>query len=187
MGGYLDPSPNWPAEPLTRREGEILRLLATDLSNQQIADQLCLSLSSVKWFSWQIYQKLGIKNRRQALTRARSLGLLDDHPVKDAFLHNLPSQLTSFIGREKEISHLCSLLTTYRLVTLAGPGGAGKTRLALQVGGLLSGIFPDGAWLVDLAPLSEPGLIPQTIAAALHLTLSVEHSPGTSLLNGLRN
>src|SRR6266436_3610595 len=72
--------------------------------------------------------------------------------------HNLPYQLTSFIGREQEIAQLGELAAANRLVTLTGAGGAGKTRLALQVAGELLDAFPDGVWLVELAALSDPRL-----------------------------
>src|SRR6266487_6642877 len=65
--------------------------------------------------------------------------------------HNLPYQLTSFIGREQEIAQLTELVTANRLVTLTGAGGAGKTRLAIEVASRLTGAFPDGVWLVELA------------------------------------
>src|SRR6516164_484463 len=81
--------------------------------------------------------------------------------------HNLPSQLTSFIGREQEIAQLKELLTTNRLVTLTGAGGAGKTRLALQAASQLLDAFADGVWLVELAALSDPSLVTQAVVSAL--------------------
>jgi predicted ATPase/class 3 adenylate cyclase len=83
--------------------------------------------------------------------------------------HNLPTQLTSFIGREKEIAAAQQLLQTARLVTLTGPGGTGKTRLAMQVAAGLLEQFEDGVWLVELAPLSDPTLVPAIAARALGL------------------
>src|SRR6266496_2842500 len=83
--------------------------------------------------------------------------------------HNLPYQLTSFIGREQEIAQLEELVTANRLVTLTGAGGAGKTRLAIEVASRLTGAFPDGVWLVELAALSDPRLVPQAVAQALAL------------------
>ena len=83
---------------------------------------------------------------------------------------NLPIQLTTFIGRQSEIRDLTELLpgkSPSRLVTLTGPGGMGKTRLALQTGISLLGLYPEGAWFVDLTPLSTPELIPQTVASTL--------------------
>src|SRR6266542_2671845 len=70
--------------------------------------------------------------------------------------HNLRYQLTSFIGREQEIAQLKELVAKNRLVTLTGAGGAGKTRLAIEVASRLVDAFPDGVWLVDLATLSDP-------------------------------
>jgi predicted ATPase/transcriptional regulator with XRE-family HTH domain len=83
--------------------------------------------------------------------------------------NNLPSPLTSFVGREAEVVTIGELLCapSARLVTLTGPGGSGKTRLALAVAGELFGAFPDGVFFVDLAPLAEPARVLPTIAAAL--------------------
>ncbi len=83
--------------------------------------------------------------------------------------HNLPYQLTSFIGREHEIAQLEELVTANRLVTLTGAGGAGKTRLAIEVASRLVDAFADGVWLVELAALSDPHLVPQVVARALEL------------------
>ncbi len=83
--------------------------------------------------------------------------------------NNLPQQLTSFVGRETEIAAVERLLADARLLTLTGPGGAGKTRLALQVAAETVDQYPDGVWLVELAPLSDPALVPQEIASALDI------------------
>ena len=80
--------------------------------------------------------------------------------------NNLPVQLTSFIGREKEMAEIKQALAEHRLVTLTGSGGAGKSRLSLQVAGDVLVQFPNGIWFVELAPLAEPDLIPQTILTA---------------------
>src|SRR5499427_7036432 len=96
--------------------------------------------------------------------------------------HNLPSQLTSFIGREQEIAQLKNLLTTNRLVTLTGAGGAGKTRLAIEVAGSLLDTFADGVWLVELAALSDPQLVAQAAAEVLGL----KEQPGKSLTEIVR-
>lgn len=81
--------------------------------------------------------------------------------------NNLPTELTSFVGREREIRELRELVGEHRLVTVAGPGGCGKTRLALQVAADLVGSFRDGVWLTDLAPLMEPKLVPGTLAGVV--------------------
>ncbi len=80
---------------------------------------------------------------------------------------NLPAQLTSLVGREQEISEVGRLLAEHRLLTLTGPGGCGKTRLALAVGAGIVGGFEDGVWLVELASLSDPDLIAQEVASVL--------------------
>ncbi len=81
--------------------------------------------------------------------------------------HNLPVPLTNFIGREREIAELLRLAVSTRLLTLTGAGGCGKTRLALELAANVLDRFPDGVWVVDLAALSEPGLVTQTVASAL--------------------
>jgi non-specific serine/threonine protein kinase len=81
--------------------------------------------------------------------------------------HNLPALLSSFVGRKAEIADVRRLLRTQRLVTLTGPGGCGKTRLALQVASDALPEFEDGAWLIELGSLADPTLVPQTVASAL--------------------
>lgn len=81
--------------------------------------------------------------------------------------HNLPLKLTSFIGREKEIAGLKKQLKEHRLVTLTGSGGIGKTRLSIQIAHELLPQFSDGVWLVELAPLTDPALMPQAVCAVL--------------------
>jgi DNA replication protein DnaC len=75
--------------------------------------------------------------------------------------HNLPASSTSFVGREREIAEARRMLSMTRLLTLTGAGGSGKTRLAVEAAGGLAGAYPDGVWMAELAPLSEPGLVPQ--------------------------
>ena len=103
-------------------------------------------------------------------------GLAADFPPLrslETFPNNLPAQLTSFIGREREISDVKAALSTGRLVTLTGAGGAGKTRLALQVAADLLDEFADGIWLAEFPALTDPTLVAQTVAAAIGLR---EHS-----------
>ena len=75
-------------------------------------------------------------------------------------LQHLPVQLTSFVGREAEMNDVRRILADNRLVTLTGAGGAGKTRLAVQVAAQIAGGFAGGVWLVDLAPITDPDLVP---------------------------
>ena len=83
--------------------------------------------------------------------------------------NNLPTLLSAFVGREKELAEVRELSRTSRLVTLTGAGGSGKTRLALQAGAELIGRIPDGVWLAELAPLTDGGQIPGAVAAAMGL------------------
>lgn len=113
---------------------------------------------------------LGIADlERPAWVRfARGLG---EHPAPAQFPQktNLPSQLTSFVGRKKELSEIKDALSKYRLVTLTGSGGVGKSRLSLQVGTDLLSTFPDGVWFIELASLSDPSLLIHTIQNTLGL------------------
>lgn len=101
--------------------------------------------------------------------------------------HNLPAQLTSFIGRQKEISAVAKLITANRIVTLTGSGGAGKTRLSLQVGTQCLRQFPNGVWIAELAPVPDPALIPQTLLGIFNLREDVQRAPLEVLIDYLRN
>ena len=82
---------------------------------------------------------------------------------------NLPVELTSFVGREAEVHRVREVLSTSRLLTLTGPGGTGKTRLAMRVASEISFEFPDGVFFVDLAAVTDPALVIPTVAAALQV------------------
>jgi predicted ATPase/class 3 adenylate cyclase len=135
------------------------------------------------------------EHRLKDLRRPRQLyqlvigGLPADFPPLKSLnpdRHNLPIQLTSFIGREHDIAAVMRLLATTRLLTLTGPGGTGKTRLALQVATEMLTHFPDGVWLVELAPVSNPVLVPQTLATTLRLSEESGRPLLTTLTNHLR-
>jgi predicted ATPase/class 3 adenylate cyclase len=98
---------------------------------------------------------------------------LPDHfpPVRslDATPNNLPTQATSFVGRESELASALALFTSNRLLTLTGSGGTGKTRLAIHIAADTLDRYADGAWLVDLAPITDPAAVGSTVALALHI------------------
>ena len=174
-------------EPLTERELVVLNLIARGLSNREIANELVLTLGTVKWYNRQIYSKLGVHSRTQAVERAKQVGLFDTHP--ETFLspgiisgHNLPAQVTTFIGRDYEIEEITRLLKTTRLLTLTGPGGSGKTRLALQAAAGVLERFEDGVFFVNLAPIRDPQFVPSTIAQ----TLGIREVAGLQLIETIK-
>ena len=107
--------------------------------------------------------------------------------VEEVRRHNLPEQLTSFVGRDHEISEIDRLLVSTRLLTLTGAGGCGKTRLALRVAAASLPRFKDGAWLVDLAPLSDASLVTQTVATVLGVREGSTRSLRESVIEHLRH
>jgi predicted ATPase/DNA-binding CsgD family transcriptional regulator len=179
------------SEPITEREREILALLAEHHTNKEIAASLHLALSTVKWYTRQIFGKLSVDNRREAVRRASDLGILGGEPKQTP--NNLTSPATPFIGREEEVAQIVHLLTREdsRLITLHGPGGSGKTRLAIQAAENLlksgSDLFPSGIWLVSLAKLQSPDSLVQTIASTTGCTFfDREREPLQQLLDYLR-
>jgi predicted ATPase/class 3 adenylate cyclase/DNA-binding CsgD family transcriptional regulator len=100
---------------------------------------------------------------------------------KSVSTHNLPAQLTSFIGRQAQMADVRTLLADNRLVTLTGAGGAGKTRLAIEISARVASEFANGAWYVDLAPTTYAEVVPVVVARALGLP----DQPGTSTLDTL--
>jgi predicted ATPase/class 3 adenylate cyclase/DNA-binding CsgD family transcriptional regulator len=111
--------------------------------------------------------------------------LCNDFPplrtAKAAVSHNFPVQLTSFVGRGAQMTDLEKLLVDNRLVTLTGAGGAGKTRLAVEIAARIAPEFRHGIWYVDLAPVTHPGVVPVTVARALGLP----DQPGRSTMDTL--
>src|SRR6266540_1434280 len=101
--------------------------------------------------------------------------------------NNLPIQVTSFVGREKEIGEVKQLLSTARLLTLTGSGGTGKTRLSLHVAAEVLDTFKNGVWFIELAPLSDPALVPFNIASALGLREEPGRPLITTLMDWLRD
>ena len=99
----------------------------------------------------------------------------------------LPLEVTGFVGRHRELAELVGLLRTARLVTVTGPGGVGKTRVALRAATQLSGEFTDGACLVELSGLHDPELLPDTIATSLGLPGTEPGSQLDAIIEHLRD
>src|SRR6266480_2351674 len=113
---------------------------------------------------------LGLSHRTLAMepggltgSRSRSLFTMARPPRRSG---NLPREATSFIGRRRELAELRRKLTAARLVSLVGPGGVGKTRLAVRIGTDLGRGFPDGVWLVELAEVRDPTLVGNAVVTA---------------------
>ena len=116
-------------------------------------------------------------------------GLPDDFPplkTLEATPNNLPTQLTSFIGRDDQVREARELLARSRLLTLTGPGGTGKTRLSLQIAANVLDQFPDGVYFVPLSAIHEPELVPSAIAQALSISTTGRRRPIDALIDHLR-
>ncbi len=177
------------SESLTEREQEILTCMVDGLANREIAEHLHLAHRTIKWYISQIYSKLGVSSREEAITLAASWGLLALVPDtrKSTTRNNLPIQPTSFIGRQRELVEIASLLANpdVRLLTILAPGGMGKTRLALAAAEQQLGRYADGVFFVPLAPLSSPDDIVTTIAASVGFSFSGSEPPHRQLLDYL--
>jgi predicted ATPase/DNA-binding XRE family transcriptional regulator/Tfp pilus assembly protein PilF len=106
--------------------------------------------------------------------------------AKTAIPNNLPASLTTFIGREKELVEILQMIRKHRLVTLTGSGGVGKTRISLELGGQVLDEYANGVWLAELAPLSDPELLAQTVASVFGILSQSARSYTELLINFLR-
>ena len=146
-------------------------LVAEGLTDREIARRLFISERTAEGHVQQIRNKLGFDNRTQIASWATRQGLSPGAaPVRPGAVptpNNLPSHLTTFVGRERELGEIRRLLQRARLLTVTGPGGCGKTRLVVQAAAEVVHRYPDGVWFVDLGPVSDPLVVPRAVAAAL--------------------
>ncbi len=176
-----------PAEDLTWREQDILVLLAEHLSNREIATHLHIAESTVKDYVGKILSKLYAKNRREAVERAEALGLLErDRKIGARSPTNLPTESTPFIGRKDELTAIKRHIQETRLLTIIGPGGIGKTRLALKAAEETVGEFQDGCFFISLAPIHSVKNIIQAIAETVKFPLATYEDPERQLLRYLQ-
>ncbi|WP_306360227.1 LuxR C-terminal-related transcriptional regulator [Nocardia sp. CC227C] len=150
---------------ISEREAEVLALVGQHRSNAEIAAQLYISVRTVETHVSSLLRKVGVPDRRALAGRAAEL--TGKEPTEEAA--TLPSPLTSFVGRTSERVALREAVTAHRHVTALGPGGVGKTRLALAVAADLAGAFGGGAWFVDLVPVTDPEMTGSAVARALGL------------------
>jgi predicted ATPase/DNA-binding CsgD family transcriptional regulator len=150
---------------ISAREAEVLALVGERLSNAEIGARLYISARTVESHVSSLLRKLDVPDRRALAQRASELGRADrSHPAPV-----LPTPLTSFVGRVREKAELTEMIKLHRQVTAVGPGGVGKTRLALAVAAEASGEYPDGVWFVDLVPVTDAGLLAAAVVGALGL------------------
>ncbi|HET6310461.1 MAG TPA: tetratricopeptide repeat protein [Candidatus Nitrosotalea sp.] len=153
---------------LTPRELQVAHLVREGLTDREIAEKLFITRRTAEWHLKQIFNKLGFNSRAQvAAWVAHDQAVGSQAVSSERPRHNLPLQLTTFVGRGKELAEIERLLATKRLVTLTAVGGAGKTRLALEVATRTRDAYVDGAWLVDLTPINEGRLVPRVFGSAL--------------------
>ncbi|MER6956613.1 LuxR C-terminal-related transcriptional regulator [Streptomyces sp. NPDC000618] len=167
-------SPVVPGVPaVSSREAEVLALLGEHLSNAEISARLFISVRTVESHVSALLRKLEAPDRRALSRRAAESAPADRSRPAPA----LPAPLTAFVGRVRERAELAEALKTRRQVTAVGPGGVGKTRLALAVAAEATDDFADGVWFVDLAPVTDPGRVGAAVAAAV----GVGEQPGRGI------
>lgn len=160
-GDYFGPAVNRVARLLAIAHGgqTVLSAAARFIAQTQLpADAALLDLGS---------HRLKDLSQPELVAQLNATGLRAEFPPLaslDRTQTNLPVQFAALIGRETEVGDVAALVRSQRLVSLCGAGGVGKTRIACQVGADLLGEFPDGVWFIDLAPISDPALVPRTLA-----------------------
>lgn len=161
------------AVDISPREAEVLTLVGAHLSNAEIAARLFISVRTVESHVSSLLRKLEVPDRRALAQRTpEPAGAAPSHPAPA-----LPAPLTSFIGRVSEQAALTEMLKAHRQVTAAGPGGVGKTRLALAVAAEAAGEYYDEVWFVDLVPVTDPGMLATAVAG----TLGLGEQPGRDM------
>lgn len=160
---------------ISAREAEVLALVGEHLSNAEIGARLFISVRTVESHVSSLLRKLEVPDRRALAQRAAGSAAAERSlpaPV-------LPTPLTSFVGRVRERAELAELLRRHRQVTAVGPGGVGKTRLALAVAAEVAGEYPDGVWFVDLVPVTNPDI--RAVAGTVALALGLGEQPGRGM------
>jgi predicted ATPase/DNA-binding CsgD family transcriptional regulator len=155
------------ASVVSDREAEVLEAIRAHLTNAQIAGQLHISIRTVESHVSSLLRKFGVPDRRALAVLAPDVPT--PREAGSSSTAGLPSTRTSFIGRSEEQAEVIGALAEHRLVTLLGPGGVGKTRLAARVAQAAAADYPLGAAFIDLVPVRE-GYVAQAVAAVLGLS-----------------
>jgi predicted ATPase/DNA-binding CsgD family transcriptional regulator len=167
---------------ISAREAEVLTLVGEHRSNAEIGAQLFVSVRTVETHVSSLLRKLGVPDRRALAGLATELARAER---ASRALAGLPSPLSPFIGRARERAELRDAVRAHRQVTAVGPGGVGKTRLALAVAADLAGDFEDGVWFTDLVPVTDPEMTGSAVAAALGVGEQQGHTIEDSVLAAL--
>jgi predicted ATPase/DNA-binding CsgD family transcriptional regulator len=154
---------------VSSREAEVLAAVAEHLTNAEIAARLFISVRTVESHVSSLLRKLQAGDRRELISQAGEFLSPPLNRSDRRAVASMPTPLTSFVGRESEAADLASALVDHRLVTAIGPGGVGKTRLALRVARDVEGSYRDGVMFVDLVAVTDPTLIATTLAVSLGL------------------
>ena len=169
---------------VSEREAEVLALVGEHLTNAEIAARLFISVRTVESHVSSLLRKLDAPDRRAlaavtatALTSRLGDGEPSPRVGAAAEPRSLPAPLTSFVGRSAERTALADALAEHRLVTAVGPGGVGKTRLALAVAADVTDRYAQGAWYVDLVPVTDPAMIGAAVADVLGFGEQLGRSP----------
>jgi predicted ATPase/DNA-binding CsgD family transcriptional regulator len=161
---------------MSQREAEVLEALGRHLTNAQIASRLHISVRTVESHVSSLLRKLGAADRRELAELAPVAASRPALRAGDGAVAGLPAARTSFIGRDEEQASVLAALADSRMVSLVGPGGVGKTRLAARVAGTIAAGYRFGGVFVDLVPVRD-GFLTQAVAALLGVT----ERPGRSL------
>jgi predicted ATPase/DNA-binding CsgD family transcriptional regulator len=167
------------------REAEVLALLGEHLSHAEIAARLFISVRTVESHVAALRRKLGVAGHRELIQLAAGWRAAEAGRAP-APTTRLPTPLTSFVGRDTERVALAEALAESRLVSLVGPGGIGKTRLALAVIADVAGRFPGGTWYADLVLAAEEAMLPAVVMTAIGLSESSSQPAEDVLAAGVR-
>ncbi|HEY2442382.1 MAG TPA: LuxR C-terminal-related transcriptional regulator [Streptosporangiaceae bacterium] len=161
---------------MSQREAEVLEAVGGHLSNAQIASRLHISVRTVESHVSSLLRKFGVTDRRALADLAPAVAAIPPARIGTGPVTGLPTARTSFIGRDREQATILAALADRRVVSLVGPGGVGKTRLAARAAEAAAGEYPFGSVFVDLVPVRE-NFLTQAVAALLGIT----ERPGRSL------
>ena len=175
-------SPSLTDAGVSEREAEVLALVSGHLTNQQIAARLHLSVRTVESHVSSLLRKLGVTDRRALAELAGDRAEVEPLDAAMSAAGTLPAPLTSFVGRAAERTALAGALTSHRLVTTVGPGGVGKTRLALAVAEDVRGRHSGGARYVDLVPVTDPAMVGAALAGAFGFGEQPGRSPADTVV-----